>query len=259
MFSIRKLVKAPKNKKELNYLFRKYYDGIVWLVSKYNRLVFLLGRKGISSKFPELEEIRQRSRTPTDISDHLETIFTESLQVQPNLIVELGVGPGQSTFVFERVAKLSGSSFVSVDVRSETSRATLWSGWFFVERDDVEFAGEFRQWAQGKGINPLIDVLFIDTSHTYDHTVKEIKAWFPMLSDKAKVFFHDTNARTIYWHRNRAVGLGYDIQRAVIRAIEESLNMRFNEGEDFEDIYQGWFVKHYAICNGLTILSRVKN
>ena len=44
------------------------------------------------------------------------TLFTEALSVHPSLIVELGVRGGESTFVFERVAKMCGSQLGSVDI-----------------------------------------------------------------------------------------------------------------------------------------------
>ena len=59
----------------------------------------------------------------TDISDHLAMLFTESLNIESKLIVELGVGDGESTFVLERVANLWSAKLVSVDIddRAEVS------------------------------------------------------------------------------------------------------------------------------------------
>ena len=82
--------------------------------------------KPIESSSPELHEILSRARIRTDISDHLPDLFTESLAVQPRLIVELGVRDGESTFVFERVAKLCNARIVSVDIEP-TSRVSAGS------------------------------------------------------------------------------------------------------------------------------------
>ena len=54
--------------------------------------------------------------------------------------------------------------------------------------DDCEFDPIFKN-----VIKEPVDVLFIDTSHLYEHTVRELAAWFPLLANKALVIFHDTN------------------------------------------------------------------
>jgi hypothetical protein len=38
---------------------------------------------------------------------------------------------------------------------------------------------------RGRNIAASIDLLFIDTSHYYEHTVLEIQSWFPLLSPAA--------------------------------------------------------------------------
>src|SRR5258708_24796497 len=64
----------------------------------------------------ELDEIFQRAQARTDIRDHLVPMFVETMEMEPQLIVELGVRTGESTFVFERVARLCGARLVSVDI-----------------------------------------------------------------------------------------------------------------------------------------------
>ncbi len=62
-----------------------------------------------------LGDIQNRAMVrKTDISDHLAMLFTESLNIESKLIVELGVGDGESTFV------LSGL---------QTCGAQNWSAW----------------------------------------------------------------------------------------------------------------------------------
>ncbi len=257
MFDYTWFVKAPKNKKDLPYIARKYYNGIISLAGLYNAFVrSLFSPRSTASDSSDLNEIRQKARVGTDISDHLETIFTESMAVNPGLIVELGIGPGESTFVFERVAKLCNSRLVSVDIRTEMGKASSWSEWLFICEDDISFAGKFKNWAQEKGLPSQIDILFIDTSHKYEHTLQEIEHWFPFLSPRAKVFFHDTNAQPVYRRKDGTVGLTYDIKRAVIRAIEDFLGTSFDERRDFTKCLAGWTIAHHHLCNGLTILDK---
>lgn len=257
VMDLTRFVKAPKNKKERSLFVRKYYDGVIWLADIYSSVVGFFNAKSIrKTGWKELDEVRERALIRTNINDHLETLFLESTEVRPRLIVELGVGPGESTFVFERVAKICGAKFVSVDLRKEMEKASSWPDWIFVNENDVEFAQKFPSWTTERGMEPLIDVLFIDTSHKYDHTLREIELWFRYLSENAKVFFHDTNVRPIYRRKDGTIGLAYDIKRGVIRALETHFGKIFNEKKDFIDSRNGWLIKHHSSCNGLTILTR---
>ena len=57
-----------------------------------------LNRRALSKIVHKIRRHAQKKKT--DISDHLETLFVESLSMEPKLIVELGVGDGESTMVF---------------------------------------------------------------------------------------------------------------------------------------------------------------
>ena len=123
-----------------------------------------------------INNIRSRAETKqTDISDHLETLFVESLDIKSRLIVELGVGDGESTYVLERIANLWGANLVSVDI-ADCQKVSSFKDRVFIQKDDIAFATEFTNWCKQRNIEPSIDFLFIDTSHLYDHTVAEIKS-----------------------------------------------------------------------------------
>jgi len=220
-----------------------------------DKLISIAGNpNGAISK--KLNEIKKHSINETDISDHLETLFVESLNVQPKLILELGVRDGDSTFVLERVAKLWGSEFVSVDIE-DCSKASTYRRWLFVQKDDIEFSKEFESWCKDRNIYPKIDVLFVDTSHLFEHTVKEIDSWFPFLSDRAKVFFHDTNLKDNYFRKDGSIMLGWDNKRGVIKALEKYFNKPFDEETNFVAFINGWLIKHYSCCTGFTILEKI--
>jgi cephalosporin hydroxylase len=222
----------------------------------HNLLLPLAPLPEVGSELTEITEIRKHAHPRTDISDHLLPLFLEALAVRPRLIVELGVRTGESTFAFERVARLCGSSLVSVDI-DDCLRASSWKDWTFVKSDDIEFARQFPEWCRARGINPEIDVLFIDTSHLYDHTVQEIKSWFPYLAEKSKVFFHDTNQRSVYFRQDKSMGIGWDSNRGVIVALQEYLGVKFDENVSFTDCYKGWIIRHNALCSGFTVLERL--
>ncbi len=212
-----------------------------------------------------LEEVRRRAARPTDICDHLETLFLLCMDKELRLIVELGVGDGESSFVFERAAKLWDAVLVSVDIEDRANVSTYGKR-HFLHGDDVAFGEDFPSWCAGRGLAPEIDLLFIDTSHLYEHTVGEIRAWFPHLGPAARVVFHDTNMKDSFVRRDGSIGTGWDNERGVIRAVEEHLGQSFPEGEDFIRIIPGgltepggpgWLVRHRASCNGFTVLDRI--
>lgn len=224
----------------------------------YNALLDLWRRPAdaASGDLAEFNEVAERARERSDISDHLVTMFAEALSVRPRLIVELGVRGGESTFVFERVARLCGASLVSCDV-DDCSVVSAYPGWHFVQSDDIEFAARFPEWCHARGIVPSIDLLFIDTSHRFDQTVAEIDAWFPLLAERSKAIFHDSNLRPLYVRKDGSIGFGMDCDRGVIRALERFLGRPYNERRDFMDARRGWLIRHSAHCCGLAILERL--
>jgi cephalosporin hydroxylase len=201
------------------------------------------------------DEIVERASMRTDINDHLTTLFLESLSVRPDLIVELGVRGGESTFVLERVAQLYGSKLLSLDIE-DCSRASSYRDWSFVECDDIAFAQKFPGWCREHSIVPSIDVLFIDTSHEYSHTLAEINNWFPFLASRGKVFMHDTNLTKRFFRKDGSMGFAWDNHRGVIAALETYFGKKFDERHDFADFASGWLLRHYANCCGLTVLER---
>jgi cephalosporin hydroxylase len=205
---------------------------------------------------PALNDLKQHSRKRTAINEHLETMFWESLALKPRLIVELGVARGESSRVFAQVAKLSGAKLVSVDI-NDCSRALDWEEWSFIHQDDLKFAPQFPAWCREREIDPTIDVLFIDTSHYFDHTLEEMQAYFPYLADHAKVFFHDTNLDTYIFRKDGSMDLGWDNERGVIRALEVYFKKKFTEKEEFTDFVTPWLIKHYPHCSGLTVLEKL--
>lgn len=232
-----------------------------WLVSgilrQYNRVRHSVrSRHAPPTHFRSLAEIREHASSVTDIDEHLELIFVEALLCRPRVIVELGVRGGASTFVFDRVARQCGSTLISADL-DDCSAVGSGSRWHFFQGDDIRFAGAFPDFCKTHDVSPVVDLLFIDTSHYYDHTAQEICSWFPYLSDRAKVIFHDTNLRPIGPRNDGCFALGWDNRRGVVRAIEGFLGITLDERLRITDHAAGWLVRHWPNCNGLTILDRL--
>lgn len=203
----------------------------------------------------EIAEIERATRFPTEISSHLPTLFRQTDEQQPALVVELGTRVGFSTKILVKAAAKHQAHVVSVDI-DDCSGVVDYDRWRFVQRDDVAFAREFVAWAGAAGLPTSIDVLFIDTSHHYAHTVEEIASWFPLLSLNATVLFHDTNMQRFYRRRDNTVGVGSRNQRAVIRAIEEHIGGAIDETQSFVGRIGAWDIEHEPRCSGFTVLRR---
>src|SRR6185437_907021 len=118
----------------------------------------------------------------------------------------------------------------------------------FYQGDDVIFADQFPEFCRKRNISPEIDLLFIDTSHYYEHTVQEIRAWFPLLAGRAKVVFHDTNSRIVGPRNDGCFELAWDNQRGVIRAIEEYVGVSLDETRTYVGCANGWLIRHLPNC-----------
>src|SRR5437899_8098566 len=85
-------------------------------VRAYNALVEWRRTTPPDGPDPDIRAIRARALVGTDVSSHLETLYVAALAAHPRLIVELGVRGGESTFVFDRLARRPGADLVSGDV-----------------------------------------------------------------------------------------------------------------------------------------------
>ena len=200
---------------------------------------------------------RRKPRSP--ISDHLGSLFFFAIDAKPRLIVELGTRDGESTRAFLAAASMTGADLLSID-RDDCGQLDLpfSERWHFVQCDDVEFGRSgFVDWCRDRSLEPRIDLLFIDTSHWYDHTKQEIETWAPYLSDHGTLIFHDTNMGTGPFARlDGSVGFGYDNKRGVIRAIEEWVGRRYDEKSFFCDLAGGFLIMHHPHCAGLAIFKK---
>lgn len=257
------MIEMPPREKLKKILRQPKKAALTAFSEVYNTLLAGIARKPSypAGQLPALNFINEHARRKTDISNHLKTLFSESMSVNPRLIVELGVRTGESTLVFERIAEISHAKLISVDTDDceKISHSSHSKNRIFVRKDDIPFGQEFGAWCVKNNITPEIDILFIDTSHLYEHTKQEIDTWFPYLAKTAKVFFHDTNLKTIYFREDGSMGIGWDNKRGVIRALEDYFNKKLDEKQSFVDFDKGWLIKHRPYSSGLTILERNKD
>ena len=195
----------------------------------------------------------------TDIFDHLSTIFFFATDANPKLMVELGTRGGESTRALLAATSVTNSILLSIDIEDpEQDIIDFQEHWHFVKTDDIEFGKtEFNSWCLSHSIEPVIDLLFIDTSHDYLHTKQEIKIWSKYLSDKGTIIFHDTNMRKgVYVRNDGSIGFGWNNERGVVKAIEEFVNRQYDENSYFCDVTDKYNLIHFPNCNGLTVLKK---
>ncbi|KKK51576.1 hypothetical protein LCGC14_3113550, partial [marine sediment metagenome] len=157
-----------------------------------------------------LEEFGAQGDWSSHMGGHMVRLFEEVMASEPTLIVELGIGWGSSSHALGTSAGLCGAEMIGVDLNP---CPRLHNRVRFVQSDDLEYA---KAWTRG----PIIDVLMIDTNHTYDQTENEVRAWLPHLRPRCKIMFHDTNAQPHF--------------EAVARYLRDWLAIPFPEGEAFE-------------------------
>jgi GT2 family glycosyltransferase/predicted O-methyltransferase YrrM len=188
-----------------------------------------------------LSYLRERAQTPSDINEHLELLYRIVAETNAQKIVELGVRGGNSTCALVIGAAETGGHVTSVDHgkgAAYSGEEPTWDSlaqasvvindkldlsgyWMLVVRDDLEFAREY---------DDEIDVLMIDTSHSYEQTRKELEAWGSKVVTGGFIVIHDTVS---FPEQNKAI-------------------WEFMDEHQFSD-----YVEHKN-CNGLGIIIKGK-
>lgn len=133
------------------------------------------------------EEVLRKAGEPSDIAAHLVRLydFTVQIPVKEKVVVELGVRWGTSTAALLAAVNDSGGHLYSVDIDACPGARKLYGGeanWTFIRGDDMEVV---------KGWSKPIDHLFIDTSHTFDHTLNELREWGNWVKPGGIITLHD--------------------------------------------------------------------
>lgn len=102
-------------------------------------------------------------------------------------VIEAGVRTGNSTACFLAAALERDGQVWSVDIAPAQVPAR-WHDtpcWHFLQADDI--SEQAQAWLPGK-----CDVLFIDSSHQYGHTLAELALYVPRVRPGGVVLLHDT-------------------------------------------------------------------
>lgn len=133
------------------------------------------------------EEHAQRCAAESDIADHLPFLFDTACRFPGVSVIELGTRTGESTAAFLAAADAVDGHVWSVDITKP--RVPQW--WYDSPRWSVHVGDDLAP-AAAEFAPPVVDVLFIDTSHAYDHTLAELEAFTPRVRPGGVVLLHDT-------------------------------------------------------------------
>lgn len=120
----------------------------------------------------------------SDIADHLPRLHTEA-SIPDVKVIELGVRSGNSTAAFLTAATEHNGHVWSVDI-AWPHVPKEWTGleqWTFLLGDDLLLADQLPN---------DVDIVFIDTAHTYELTVAELETYAPKLRPGGRFLLHDT-------------------------------------------------------------------
>lgn len=127
-----------------------------------------------------VDEYRRRRDEPSDIWEHLPTLYAHVVAENARVVVELGVRSGNSTAALLAAVELTGGHLWSVDIDTQPAGFDNHPQWTFIQGNDLATADQ---------LPATIDVLFIDTSHHYEHTLAELRLYGPR---SRWIVLHDT-------------------------------------------------------------------
>src|SRR5262245_25544896 len=134
-----------------------------------------------------LEEHWQRVQTePSDIIDHLPQLHQLVIDIDARHVIELGVRWGTSTVMWLHALEQTGGHLTSVDINP----APDWlqhPRWTFIQGDDMDDELIERV--------PDADIVFIDTSHHYAHTLAELNWYSQQVRPGGVIVCHDTEVQ----------------------------------------------------------------
>jgi SAM-dependent methyltransferase len=122
-------------------------------------------------------------RIPSDIVDHLPRFYEMVTSRNVKHVIELGTRSGVSTIAWLHALAQTGGKLTSVDIDQRPAIGDH-AHWSFIQGDDCDP----KIMAQ---LEPA-DVVFIDTSHLYDHTLRELNLYKRLVKPGGLMVLHDT-------------------------------------------------------------------
>jgi predicted O-methyltransferase YrrM len=133
------------------------------------------------------ERYQRACQTPSDIFEHLPVFVDLCEELEATKVIELGTRGGVSTIAWlyglEGVGRLW-----SVDI--DPAPELPYDHWTFLLGDDLD-----PQIV--KQLPDSADIVFIDTSHTYEQTLSELNVYVWKVRPGGKIVMHDSELRRV--------------------------------------------------------------
>lgn len=123
------------------------------------------------------------ARTPSDINEHLPEFVAICNELRATKVIELGTRGGVSTVAWLHAMELNDGHLWSVDISPAPQLDS--DRWTFLRGDD-------RSQVILDLLPAQVDVVFIDTSHEFEHTATELDLYAPRVRPGGRIVLHDT-------------------------------------------------------------------
>lgn len=130
------------------------------------------------------EEYDRVCREPSDIYRHLPRFYEMVQELKAQHVIELGTRTGVSTVAWLHALAQTGGRLTSVDLDPRPSVIGDHPHWTFIQGDDTDPAVI-------SALDPA-DIVFIDTSHHYEHTRFELNTYRWLVKAGGLMVLHDT-------------------------------------------------------------------
>ena len=168
----------------------------------------------------------------SDMQGHIQFLHDTVVRRSAQIVLELGTNTGKSTLAFLLGLQKTNGILYSCDIApcqqaiKNINKWELSKHWQFTQMDDRNFV---KTWTTP------IDILLIDTDHTMEHTLQELKLFAPHVKSDGIILIHDMAC--IQFGPNELTAL-----------------CKFLAGEP-----QGkWFFSMHTHCYGMGMLERTK-
>lgn len=142
---------------------------------------------GIGGTLTVTDQFFRNIEMSSDINEHLCFMVDVCIEVNAKKIIELGVRQGVSTTAWLHGLDQTDGHLWSVDIAGRPEVHS--SRWTFIQGSDTDVATLDQ-------LPDEVDVVFIDTSHTYAHTVEELALYFPRVVSGGRIVLHDTEVES---------------------------------------------------------------
>lgn len=139
---------------------------------------------------------------PSDIFEHLPTFVALCEQLDAKNVIELGVRGGVSTVAWLYGLEQTDGHLHSVDISAPPEIES--DRWTFTRGNDVDPD-------LVSALPASVDIVFIDTSHTYEQTLQELALYVPKVRSGGVVVLHDTEVE----HPDLTEDYNFPVKRAV--------------------------------------------